>query len=148
MSSSTDKSHGTAGGPPRYETRDASVRGASNFIAYLGFLLVFALLLFWGLLRYVSAHQAGPALASPFAGNRQTPPVPRLQVNPRQDWLNFRAKQLQSLESYGWENRDTQTVRIPIERAMDLLLEKGLPVAKDTPAVEAEKPAPKGNQKH
>jgi hypothetical protein len=147
MPSSTDKARGTPGGAPGYDTRDASVRGLSNFIAYLGLLLVFAVLLCWGLFRYVPAHQAGPALASPFAGNRQSPPVPRLQVNPRQDWLNFRAKQLQSLESYGWENRDTQTVRIPIERAMDLLLEKGLPVAKDTPAVVAEQPAPKGSQK-
>jgi hypothetical protein len=147
MSSSMDKSHGTSGGSPGYQTRDANVRGVSSFIKYLSLLLVFALLLCWGLFRYFSANQAGPALASPFAGNRQSPPVPGLQVNPREDWLNFQAKQLQSLESYGWENRDTQTVRIPIERAMDLLLKKGLPVAKDTPAVEAEHPAPKGSQK-
>jgi len=147
MPSSTDKSHGTPEGTPGYETRDASARGLSSFIAYLGLLIVFALLLCWGLLRYVSSRQARPALASPFAGKVQTPPVPRLQVNPRQDWLNFRAKQLRSLESYGWENRDTQTVRIPIERAMDLLLEKGLPVAKDTAAGEAEPPGAKGNQK-
>jgi hypothetical protein len=145
MPSSTDKSQRTPGGTPGYETRDASARGLSNFIAYVGLLILVALLLCWGLLRYVSPHQAGPALASPFAGKVQTPPVPRLQVNPRQDWLNYQAKQLQSLESYGWENRDTQTVRIPIERAMDLLLKKGLPVAKDTTATgEAERPSAKG----
>ena len=30
--------------------------------------------------------------------------------------------------SYGWVNREAGTVRIPVARAMELLLERGLPV--------------------
>ena len=50
-------------------------------------------------------------------------------MNPREDLQRILAKQQQKLETYGWEDRQAGTVRIPIERAMDLLLQKGLPVA-------------------
>jgi hypothetical protein len=53
---------------------------------------------------------------------------PQLQVNPREDWLKYREQQERSLETYGWENRATGTVHVPIERAMELLVQKGLPV--------------------
>ena len=46
----------------------------------------------------------------------------------REDLQKIYAKQQQELESYAWEDRKAGVVRIPIERAMDLLLEKGLPV--------------------
>jgi hypothetical protein len=32
------------------------------------------------------------------------------------------------LDSYGWVDENAGTVRIPIERAMDLLVQRGLPV--------------------
>jgi hypothetical protein len=31
------------------------------------------------------------------------------------------------LNNYGWVDQDAEVVRIPIERAMELLLERGLP---------------------
>jgi hypothetical protein len=33
----------------------------------------------------------------------------------------------QVLETYGWVNRENKTVRIPIERAMEIIAERGLP---------------------
>ena len=83
----------------------------------------------WGLFRYFSAHAVNQAASdSPFADTRQLPLGPQLQVNPREDWLKFREEQEQSLETYAWENRAAGTVRVPIERAMELLVKKGLPV--------------------
>jgi hypothetical protein len=110
--------------------------------------LVVTFLLCWGLFRYFSAEQANPAPASPFAGTRQLPSGPQLQVNPRQDFLRFHADQEQSLESYAWENRAAGTVRVPIERAMELLLKRGIPVAGETSNTEAGKLAPAGGTKH
>jgi len=151
MPSSTDKSHGTPGGSPGYETRDANVLGVFGFLVFLSLVLVLTSLVCWGLFKYFSAHEANPAPASPFAEERQLPSGPQLQVNPRQDLLGFRAKQEQSLESYAWENRNTGTVRVPIERAMELLVQKGLPVAAGTSSTgtsaAAEKPATKGSTK-
>jgi hypothetical protein len=148
MSSSTDKSHGPPAASPGYETRDTNVRGVFYFMIFLAFVLVFTVLLCWGMFRYFSAEQVNPAPASPFAGTRQLPSGPQLQVNPHQDLLRFRAEQEQSLESYAWENRTTGTVRIPIERAMELLVQKGLPVQADTTPAAPEKSAAKGNTKH
>src|SRR3984893_11927896 len=132
MSSSMDKmdkSHGPAVASPGYETRDANVRGVFSFLVVLGLALVFIALLCWGLFKYFSAGQATRAPASPFSETRQLPTGPQLQVNPRQDLLRFRAQQERSLESYSWESKQDGTVRVPIERAMEILLKQGLPVA-------------------
>ena len=138
-----DKSHGTA---PAYETRDADVRGVFRFLVVMGLVLTFTLVLCWGLFRYFSATEAEPNPASPFAETRQLPSGPQLQVNPREDWLKFHAAQQQALESYAWEDRQAGIVRVPIERAMDLLLEKGVPVAGEKTPAGAGKPAPKDNR--
>jgi len=145
---------------PGYETQDANVRGVFNFLVILGAGLVVAALICWGLFRYFSRHETGPAPASPFAETRPLPLGPQLQVNPREDWLKYHEQQEQSLETYGWENRGSGIVRVPIERAMELLVQKGLPVQSDkTPAatprpasaatlpVGTAKPAAKGGRK-
>jgi hypothetical protein len=97
--------------------------------------------------KYFSAAQASRVPASPFARARQLPAGPQLQVNPRQDLLRFRAEQEHALESYSWENRGDRTVRVPIERAMELLLQRGLPVASSAASAgtsdDAQRPAPK-----
>ena len=151
MSSSMDKSHVTPVASPGYETRDANVRGVFGFLVVLSLVLVFTALLCWALFRHFSAGQAHRAPASPFSETRQLPTGPQLQVNPRQDLLRFRAEQEQSLESYAWESREDGTVRVPIERAMQMLLQKGLPVAVSASpngtSSDAEKTAPKASTK-
>ena len=62
--------------------------------------------------------------ASPFAETRELPSTPQLQVNPVADLEKFREQQQRSLEEYAWENRQAGAVRVPIERAMELLLQK------------------------
>jgi hypothetical protein len=100
----------------------------------LGFLVVLFvvlnLVLFgtWRLFRHYSVADRPPAPASYFADERQIPAAPDLEINGREDFLNTYAKQQQELETYAWQDRKAGIVRIPIERAMDLLLEKGLPV--------------------
>jgi hypothetical protein len=54
------------------------------------------------------------------------PPAPRLQVNPEADLLRLRAEESERLGTFAWADRDRKTVRIPIERAMKLLSEKGI----------------------
>ena len=72
---------------------------------------------------------------------------PQLQVNPREDWLKYREQQEQSLETYEWENRGAGTVRVPIERAMELLVQKGLPVQSERLPAVTGKPAPQAGKK-
>jgi hypothetical protein len=151
MSSSMDKSRGTTAASPRYETSDADVRGVFTFLVVLSLVLIFTALLSWGMFKYFSTSQANRVPASAFAGARQLPAGPQLQVNPRQDLLRFRAEQEHALESYSWENKEDGTVRVPVERAMEMLLKQGLPVAPSASSTEAsgdaEKPSSKGSEK-
>jgi hypothetical protein len=52
---------------------------------------------------------------------------PRLQIDPRADLTRFRRDEDKRLMAYGWADGSRQTVRIPIDRAMTLLSERGLP---------------------
>jgi hypothetical protein len=127
-----------------YEQRDADTRAVLRFLIGLGVVLVVIAGLMWGWFRYLQAAERLPAPASPFANIRQVPSGPQLQVTPRQDLLKTTGDQERALESYGWENRQAGTVRIPIERAMDMLVQKGVPVL-NVP-VTAQPPAAQGNE--
>lgn len=56
------------------------------------------------------------------------PPPPRLQVSPAEDLKLFRAHEEEELNSYGWINKTAGVVRVPIDQAMDLMLQQGFPV--------------------
>lgn len=57
----------------------------------------------------------------------QIPPRPRLQPDPPLELAEFRNSEEQKLTRYGWVDRKAQVVRIPIDRAIDLLAERGIP---------------------
>ena len=64
-----------------------------------------------------------------------TPPAPLLLSEPI-NLEKFRAQEDHLLTSYSWMDQNAGTIRMPIERAKDLLLERGLPVRPVTsPAV-------------
>jgi hypothetical protein len=63
-------------------------------------------------------------------GERPLPPSPRLQNYPFQDIKELRQNETPLLGAYQWIDRNAGTVRIPIDRAMDLLAERGLPYRK------------------
>ena len=110
--------------------------------------MVVSALVSWGLFRHFTKLGEDSANISPFQDTRQLPAGPQLQAHPREDWLKYREQQEQSLESYSWEDRGAGKVRIPIERAMELALQKGLPVQNSpAAAAEAEKPAAQGGKK-
>jgi hypothetical protein len=57
-------------------------------------------------------------------------PTPRLQTNDGdQDVADLHAREDLLLDHYSWVDRKKGVVRIPIERAMELLVKSGLPVA-------------------
>jgi hypothetical protein len=146
-----DKPHNVSTTTPGYETRDANTGLIFNFLFAMAIGLIVSGVVCWGMFRLFATHIVDqPASNSPYADTRQLPPGPQLQVNPRQDWLKFRAEQEQALESYAWENRSAGTARVPIEVAMDLLVKKGVPVQgapSAQPATGSGKEAPEGDKK-
>jgi hypothetical protein len=87
-------------------------------------------LLVWVLFGYLSGRETRQgAREHPLALTReaQLPPEPRLQTHPREDLRDLRAHEDEVLTSYGWVDKNTGVVRIPIEEAMKIVVERGLP---------------------
>lgn len=77
---------------------------------------------------YSVRMQAADQPVSPLAVERIIPEgVPLLQVLPQQELADHIAAENELLLEYGWANQDLGIARIPIERAMDLVAEQGLP---------------------
>jgi len=55
-------------------------------------------------------------------------PPPRLQVRPEIDLADFRAQEAAILTTYAWVDKEHHIVRIPVEDAMRLIAERGMPV--------------------
>jgi hypothetical protein len=54
------------------------------------------------------------------------PPLPRLQIYPVKHWKDFQAAERERLTTYGWMDRGTGAVHIPIDRAIELTAERGV----------------------
>ncbi len=120
----------------RHETSDANLPGIVLFVIIL---LVSGVIIYgavWAMYRDFEKEQAttGPQ-EFPIAADamRRLPPEPRLQTDPRGDLLKMREDEDRILHSYGWVDRNGGIVRIPIERAMELSLQRGF---KSRPAPE------------
>jgi hypothetical protein len=113
-----------------HEESDVNV---SAIIRYgIGLLVVAAVVhvfLWWLLGAYERQNQRAQTQVYPLsAGQRdRLPPAPRFQENPQEELQELRAKQKAQLEGYGWVNKEAGVARIPIEDAMKLVIERGLP---------------------
>lgn len=110
-----------------HETSDVHV---TAIFKALGVLAVVTAVCMFGLTRLTamyerSAKRADPPV-SPMAES-QTPPLPRLQAQPRDELAKYQAAEQARLDGYRWVDREKKTVEIPIERAMQLLAERGIP---------------------
>ena len=113
-----------------HEKTDADIRLLAGFsISVMG--LMIGSLLLMGLMYFIldtRSMRREPA-PLPLEGTlAKEPPAPRLQLNQKADLATLREVERVSLESYGWKDKNLGIAHIPIERAMELTLERGLPV--------------------
>jgi hypothetical protein len=123
-----------------FEHEDLSPSGVFYFLAGLAVLGVVIYLIVFGMYRFLDnyerAHQPPLSpMATPEADTRtvthedtQSFPQPRLEENERTQLRQFIEDQDRRLATYDWVDKDKGTVRIPIDRAMELIVERGLPV--------------------
>ena len=84
--------------------------------------------------RQLGDMRNSPELQNKVATLMQQYPTPRLQTDDgAQDIADLHAREDLLLNNYSWVDQSQGKVRIPIERAMELIAQRGLPVA---PAVE------------
>jgi hypothetical protein len=122
-----NNAHENNGRGPGYEVRDADAKSLLKFGFYLAVLLAVTLIAMRFVFGYLDRLTPLGPTASPFANAREIPTGPLLQANPHQDLLSFCAGQRQQVDGYAWLNKAGGIVQIPIDRAMDLTLQRGLP---------------------
>jgi hypothetical protein len=119
-------SHGEPGSG--YERRDVNVRALLKLGFWMAVLIAVTLVgMRWTFSYFERVEPLGPP-ASPFVTTRELPPSPRLQATPRLELKDYCEAQQRELKTYGWIDRRLGVVRIPIDHAMDLILERGLPI--------------------
>ncbi|MFZ0960031.1 MAG: hypothetical protein WAO35_03940 [Terriglobia bacterium] len=126
-----------------YEDSDVSVGRLFLFAAGVVGLVVFGVLVSAAVFHFFVQHQSLGPPASPFEDVRTLPPEPRLQTAAPLDLKRYRADQEKLLQGYGWVDSQAGIVRIPVDRAMDLMLQKGYPVRDSSPAKGGEAKAPR-----
>jgi len=112
-----------------YETSDADFRNVMLAAAGLFGLMLFGLLLSWGAYELFYQYSGDPgAQPGTFTRPDVLPPGPVLQPDPHAGLLVLRDAEDSVLTTYGWVEQEAGIARVPIGRAMELLIEKGLPV--------------------
>ena len=127
-------SHIDAGGDPQSVNagRELADVSASSLIKQAVYLVIVCVAVWFAMAglfklfmnRLNDRDAAVSSLARP-AG--EVPPGPRLLTDEPKNLQDFRAREAQSLEHYGVLDPATGAVHMPIERAKELLLQRGLP---------------------
>jgi hypothetical protein len=121
----------------QHEPGDVNAVALTKFGLSMAALIVIFLFGLWGLFEYLknSVTEAGlPLSPAAMVNNQMQPPEPRLQRHAAQDMRDWRAAEERALHQYGWIDPDKGIVQIPVDRAMDLIAQRGLPVAPAAPA--------------
>lgn len=108
----------------RHETADAPASIPAYGILLTVIFVTLSAFGVWALLNL--AWRAPPPRAAPFATQaRPLDSAPRLQENPTADLGELNRRMQRRLHGVGWINRSAGIVHMPIDRAMDLLIERG-----------------------
>jgi hypothetical protein len=138
-----------------YERRDIGVAGVLYFLAGLAVFGLITNFVVTGVYHYfenrTEAQQTpvNPLVTNAVRDTRHLPPEyngnydkylqknfpsPQLEIDERHQLDQIRLNEEQTLNTYGYVDQKAGVVRIPIDRAMDLIAQRGLPVRTQAPA--------------
>jgi hypothetical protein len=140
--------HGHAGHGVEYEHEDLSTRGVFGFFVGLAITGVVIYFIITGMYTFLDKYeQSQMTAASPLTkaeesamvGARRVTPdyvenrfkdngAPLLEIDERDQLHKFVMDQEKQLNSYGWVDEKAGVARIPIQQAMDMIKQRGLPV--------------------
>jgi hypothetical protein len=106
-----------------YEHADVSARPIVQATIALTVGIVVALFLVWMTYARLREVFTGRDARRSQIQSVEAPPPPRLEVSPTADYEAYLNAQMKTLQSYGWVSKDEGKARIPIRRAMEMLLE-------------------------
>jgi hypothetical protein len=121
----------------QHEESDVNIRAIFSFAIGLFAVAVAVHIAIYFLFVLLSnrATSASAVRTYPLAVGQEdrVPPEPRLQNNPKQDLRDLRAAEDQILNGYRWIDRNAGVVGIPVNEAMKLTLQRGLPARAEVP---------------
>jgi hypothetical protein len=115
-----------------HEPGDVNALALTKFGLSMAALIVVFLFGLWGMFEYLKNREAElglPLSPAALVNAQKHPPDPQLQPHPARDMRDMRAAEDKILLQYAWVDPDKGIVRIPVERAMDLIAQRGLPAA-------------------
>jgi hypothetical protein len=167
MTNQTQDENSTGHGS--FERRDVGIAGVLYFLAglaFAGLIVHFVVTGLYSQLQKRSEAQQTPVsplvtnapqdtrhLPPQYNGNyadylKKNFPPPQLEIDERTELNNDRLREEQILSTYGWVDQKAGTARIPIDRAMDLIAQRGLPLrTQATPLLAADKGSSKNTNK-
>jgi len=112
-----------------YEKRDANVGALLQFAFWMAVVMAVTMVAMKFTFDFLKRVEPLGATSSPLVkeGARVMPPAPLLQVHPHQELVDYCAAQQEAVNSYGWVNQESGVAHIPVDRAMDLIVSRGLP---------------------
>jgi hypothetical protein len=118
-------------GTRHVEGDGVSYRGIVWFVVILALTTLVCEGIVVGMFKYFDrpAATAGVVRAPLSAPQGTMPPPPNLLTDEPGNLKHFRQTEEETLHTYGWSDKNAGVVRIPIDRAKALLLERGLPTA-------------------
>jgi hypothetical protein len=129
------QSHNGGGG---YDRSDADPK----LIVYstLGLVvgMVIVCLIVVGIFRAMQTAMPQDARISGMANPNRMPPEPRLQAHPADELQALRQHEDDVLNHYGWVDQKAGVVRIPVDKAMDIMAQRGFPTKTEQTAGNAD----------
>jgi hypothetical protein len=152
---SDDIKHESTTGPEGFERRDIQVSGILYFFLGLAMFLLLCILVLKGVFAFLDHREktlqppVNPLVTNVPTDTRHVAPGhiesefpnPRLEEDERGQLNGILLGEEKTLYSYGWVDEKAGTVRIPIERAMQLIAQRGLPLRPQGAASQSPEPA-------
>lgn len=135
----TDMRHQNHGNDLGFEREDLGSRPIFGFLVSLAIFGILTYYVIWGMFHLLDAYnrkhqkpmspmvKVNPDTRIVTPQMIQQFPEPRLEDDERTELNAFRYAEEEKLNSYGWVDQNAGTVHIPIERAMELVAQRGLP---------------------
>jgi hypothetical protein len=113
-----------------HEESDINVRALLWFVIVLTVIVLGVDVVCWGMFKLMNRYEAShePYVTPLGVKVGEQPPEPRLQTTPWTDLKQLRAQEHEYLNSYGWVDQRMGVARIPIAKAKEMLLQKGIAV--------------------
>jgi hypothetical protein len=141
-------------GEVEFERQDLSAGAILAFLVGLAIFGILMHLILAGMFKFLDAYEKrheppqNPLVKAVNADTRvATPqdadkfPQPRLETNERDELNDRRLKEEEILNSYGWVDPKAGIAHIPIEKAMELVAQRGLPTTPQNTAAAAKQKA-------